>query len=117
MSSQHDIAQFVTDAMLMAILATRPDPKRLLSPLRTRVRQYTSEQFQRLLSAHGVTCSMSRSWHCWDNAAMESFFSTLENRNAPTANNTPPGTKPERMCLTTSSVSTMLSADTRHWDI
>jgi putative transposase len=35
-------------------------------------------QFQRLLSEHGVTCSMSRSGDCWDNAAMESFLSTLK---------------------------------------
>ena len=28
--------------------------------------QYTSEQFQRLLSAHGIICSMSRSGNCWD---------------------------------------------------
>ena len=41
-------------------------------------RQYTSEQFQKLLADHGVTCSMSRSGDCWDNAAMESFFSTLK---------------------------------------
>jgi putative transposase len=27
---------------------------------------------------HGVTCSMSRSGDCWDNAAMESFFSSLK---------------------------------------
>ena len=25
-----------------------------------------------------MTCSMSRSGDCWDNAAMESFFSTLK---------------------------------------
>jgi putative transposase len=40
--------------------------------------QYISEQFQRLLKDHGITCSMSRSGDCWDNAAMESFFSTLK---------------------------------------
>jgi putative transposase len=40
--------------------------------------QYTSEQFQRLLSDHGITCSMSRPGNCWDNAAMESFFSSLK---------------------------------------
>ena len=28
----------------------------------------------------GITCSMSRRGDCWDNAAMESFFSTLEDR-------------------------------------
>jgi len=27
---------------------------------------------------NGVTCSMSRSGNCWDNAAMESFFSSLK---------------------------------------
>ena len=40
--------------------------------------QYTSEQFQRLTADHGVTCSMSRSGNVWDNAAMESFFSSLK---------------------------------------
>ena len=40
--------------------------------------QYTSEQFQRLIAANGVDCSMSRSGNVWDNAAMESFFSSLK---------------------------------------
>ena len=40
--------------------------------------QYTSEQFRRLMEDNGVTCSMSRSGNVWDNAAMESFFSTLK---------------------------------------
>jgi putative transposase len=40
--------------------------------------QYTSEQFQRLMADHGVVCSMSRSGKVWDNAAMESFFSSLK---------------------------------------
>ena len=40
--------------------------------------QYTSEPFQRLMADHGVTCSMSRSGNVWDNAAMESFFSSLK---------------------------------------
>jgi len=40
--------------------------------------QYTSEDFQRLLADQGITCSMSRKGDCWDNAAMESFFSTLK---------------------------------------
>ena len=37
-----------------------------------------SEQFQRLMADHGVVCSMSRSGNVWDNAAMESFFSSLK---------------------------------------
>jgi putative transposase len=40
--------------------------------------QYTSEQFQRLMTDNGVDCSMSRSRNVWDNTAMESFFSSLK---------------------------------------
>jgi putative transposase len=40
--------------------------------------QYTSEQFQRLMADNGVTWSMSRSGNVWDNAAVESFFSSLK---------------------------------------
>ncbi len=30
------------------------------------------------MGENGITCSMSRSGNVWDNAAMESFFSTLK---------------------------------------
>jgi putative transposase len=40
--------------------------------------QYTSEQFQKLMADQGVVCSMSRSGNVWDNAAIESFFSSLK---------------------------------------
>jgi transposase InsO family protein len=40
--------------------------------------QYVSEQFQRLMADSGIICSMSRSGNVWDNAAMESFFSSLK---------------------------------------
>lgn len=69
-------AQLVTDALLMAIW--RRGPKNALLHHSDQGSQYTSEQFQTLLTDHGVTCSMSRSGNCWDNAAMESFFSTLK---------------------------------------
>ena len=39
---------------------------------------YSSEQFQRLMAGLEVTYSMSRSGNVWDNAAMESFFSSLK---------------------------------------
>jgi putative transposase len=69
-------AQLVTDALVMAIWRRgRPDA---LLHHSDRGSQYTSEQFQKLLAGHGVTCSMSRSGNCWDNAAMESFFSSLK---------------------------------------
>ncbi len=69
-------AQLVTDALTMAIWR-RGKPDALLHHS-DRGSQYTSEQFQRLMADHGVTCSMSRSGNCWDNAAMESFFSSLK---------------------------------------
>jgi putative transposase len=69
-------AQLVTDALTMAIWR-RGNPEALLHHS-DRGSQYTSEQFQRLLADHGITCSMSRSGNVWDNAVMESFFSTLK---------------------------------------
>jgi putative transposase len=69
-------AQLVTDALLMAIWRRgRPDA---LLHHSDRGSQYTSEQFQRLMADNGVDCSMSRSGNVWDNAAMESFFSSLK---------------------------------------
>ena len=69
-------AQMVTDALIMAIWR-RGKPDALLHHS-DRGSQYTSEQFQRLMVDHGVTCSMSRAGNCWDNAAMESFFASLK---------------------------------------
>jgi putative transposase len=40
--------------------------------------QYASGDYQALLAAHGIVCSMSRRGNCWDNAVAESFFSTLK---------------------------------------
>jgi len=40
--------------------------------------QYTSAAYQKLLAAKGILVSMSRTGNCYDNAAMESFFSTLK---------------------------------------
>ena len=69
-------AQLVTDALVMAIWR-RGKPDALLHHS-DQGSQYTSEQFQKLIADHGVQCSMSRSGNVWDNAAMESFFSSLK---------------------------------------
>jgi len=69
-------AQLVLDALLMAIWR-RGKPIELLHHS-DQGSQYTSEDFQRLLDDQRVVCSMSRRGDCWDNAAMESFFSTLK---------------------------------------
>jgi putative transposase len=68
--------QLVTDALLMAIWR-RGKPDALLHHS-DQGSQYTSEQFRKLMEDNGVTCSMSRSGNVWDNAAMESFFSSLK---------------------------------------
>ena len=69
-------AQLVIDALVMAVWR-RGGPKELMLHS-DQGSQYTSEDFQRLLAAHGIVCSMSRRGDCWDNAAMESFFSSLK---------------------------------------
>ena len=69
-------AQLVTDALLMAIWR-RGKPDALLHHS-DRGSQYSSEAFQKLMADNGVTCSMSRSGNVWDNAVMESFFSSLK---------------------------------------
>jgi len=40
--------------------------------------QYASQEYRQLLTAHGLEPSMSRAGNCYDNAAMESFWSTLK---------------------------------------
>ena len=41
--------------------------------------QYVSEEFQQYCIANGFVQSMGRTGVCWDNAAAESFFSSLKN--------------------------------------
>lgn len=74
--SQHNDEQLVRQALEMA-LARREPPKEMLlhsdqgSP-------YTSTGYLRRLTDLGIIISMSRVGNCYDNAAMESFFSTLK---------------------------------------
>ena len=42
------------------------------------LRQYASDDYQRILAEHGIVCSMSRRGDCWDNAVAESFFATVK---------------------------------------
>ena len=43
---------------------------------------YASEDYQTVLDARGITCSMSRRGNCYDNAVMEAFFSSLKSELA-----------------------------------
>ncbi len=40
--------------------------------------QYAAGDYRKVLTAHGLECSMSRKGDCWDNAVVESFFATLK---------------------------------------
>ncbi len=66
----------VSDALSMALQARRPDPGLLHHS--DRGCQYASHGYQEQLREHGLVCSMSRRGNCWDNAVVESFFSTLK---------------------------------------
>lgn len=66
----------VTDALKMALFKRKVKCGELLVHS-DRGSQYASDNFQKLLGQHGITCSMSRRANCWDNAAMESFFHSL----------------------------------------
>jgi putative transposase len=43
---------------------------------------YASEDYQTILDARGITCSMSRRGNCYDNAVMEAFFSSVKSELA-----------------------------------
>ena len=43
---------------------------------------YASEDYQTILGARGLVCSMSRRGNCYDHAVMESFFSTVKSELA-----------------------------------
>ncbi len=64
----------VMDAMTMA-LGQRDKPAIHHSD---RGSQYTSDDFRDLLLKHGIQCSMSGRGNCYDNAPVESFFSSLK---------------------------------------
>ena len=64
----------VIDAMTMA-LGQRDKPVLHHSD---RGSQYSSDDFRDLLKKHGIECSMSRRGNCYDNAPVESFFSSLK---------------------------------------
>ncbi len=66
----------VKEALKQALVARRPAPGLLHHS--DRGLQYTSSAFQALLAIYQIIPSMSAAGHCYDNAAMESFWSTLK---------------------------------------
>lgn len=67
----------VTDALCMALLQRDiPETAELIHHT-DRGSQYTADEYLALLKAHGIQVSMSDKGNPYDNAMMESFFSTL----------------------------------------
>jgi putative transposase len=66
----------VINAFGMAVKRRNPAPGLLHHS--DRGSQYASADYQAILAKYRVICSMSRKGNCWDNAPVESFFSTLK---------------------------------------
>ena len=67
----------VSTALRHAIEARRPDTTSLLHHS-DRGSQYTSDDYQQTLRTLNITCSMSRTGCCYDNAVMVRFFWSLK---------------------------------------
>jgi putative transposase len=70
--------KLVLDALVMARAHRKPDAVTGLLHHSDRGSQYASGEYRKALNELKATCSMSRKGNCWDNAVMESFFSTLK---------------------------------------
>jgi putative transposase len=68
--------ELVLDAILMAVWRRRPKQKVLIHS--DQGSQYGSDDWQRFCRDHNLEPSMSRRGNCWDNAVVESFFSSLK---------------------------------------
>ena len=68
--------ELTTDALVQAVKRERPG-KGLIHHS-DRGKQYTSYVYKELLDQYGLQSSMSRSGNCYDNAHIESFWSTLK---------------------------------------
>ncbi|MGY5845707.1 IS3 family transposase, partial [Vibrio cincinnatiensis] len=68
--------ELALDALLMAVWRRKPAGKVLVHS--DQGSQYTSHDWSKFLSAHGLEGSMSRRGNCHDNAVAESFFQLLK---------------------------------------
>lgn len=75
--ADHMRAELATDALSMAV--THRCPAAGLLHHSDRGVQYACDDYQHLLKSHGMELSMSGKGECWDNAVMESFWSSLKN--------------------------------------
>ena len=69
--------ELVSEALRGAVESRRPRGEDLLHHS-DRGCQYTSDAYQRTLRTLGISCSMSRTGNCYDNAVVERFFWSLK---------------------------------------
>ena len=68
--------ELVVDALLMAVWRRKPQHQVLVHS--DQGSQYGSDAWLRFCREHNLQPSMSRRGNCWDNAVVESFFSSLK---------------------------------------
>jgi transposase InsO family protein len=73
---QHINTSLVLKALAMALLHRQPPASLLIHS--DRGVQYASADYRQALAQAGLVASMSRKANCYDNATMESFWSTLK---------------------------------------
>ena len=74
--AEHLRTSLVTDALGQALATRRPDGEVIFHS--DRGCQYTSDEFARFCTGHGIRRSMGRKGTCFDNAVAESFFATYK---------------------------------------
>jgi putative transposase len=75
-TADHLRADLAVEALRMALIHRKPAGELLHHS--DRGVQYASDAYQAVLAEHRIEPSMSRAGNCWDNAVVESFFSTLK---------------------------------------
>jgi putative transposase len=75
-TADHLKTELIQEALHQALRARRPPPGMIHHS--DRGIQYASESYRACLRAHGLVASMSAAGHCYDNASMEAFWSTLK---------------------------------------
>ena len=75
------MSRWISRRLVLAALRMAIDARQLEGDLihhSDRGSQYTSDDFRDELAKHGISCSMSGSGNCYDNAVIESFFASLK---------------------------------------
>lgn len=68
--------ELALDALLMALWRRKPKARVIVHS--DQGSQYGSDDWKRFCAANNLEPSMSRRGNCWDNAVVESFFSSLK---------------------------------------